>query len=682
MEGDLYTSPFNNDTQQEVYNPINDQNPVPTDPISLDIPDQELSKVIKERRETSKKFYENRYNLKARREKNEEYLFGRQIQSAEKNNELKTYESRVNDNVLWEIEASLKPLAMSHLPDMIVTPGSPDPQKIETAKQLSIAIDDQNKKIEQREVLGMGFRHLPVYFTAVVKAIWNPEIDDYQFKNVHPDYIIASHTAKTNNAQDMDFISECTPTTVQELFMRFPNKKEEIITELKTKGLCLGEKPTWKDLASEVEIWETWFTWYKKSGKDDTSLPSEAGEPAGQIIAEPGDKWEKIEGVVWQLEDIILKKIKDPNYDWQGQEKLFTYDIPGDENTKREVQPQEVLMSAMTGEMMNYVKETQYFNYFQFPKKPYYFFGYDQWGKIPYDETSRIEQNLRNQEGLDTQEKQIVDTLKARTKHIWSKDGGMTSEAVQNMDMDNPKLDALVEGDVNSVHKSINPERPDAAQFNNVDATRQRMYSLAGANAIRGDLQSDVATTNQIAREADYTRADDLVMETVNNCSEWMAQWQMQFIKLRYTEDHLRQILGAKGSMVYIKLRRDMIEDGMEVMIKSSSTDKLKAQRNSIEMAKLKLIDPISFYEDMGISDPEGRTQKLMMFTTDPMGYMVKYAMGLQNTGQMTAALNGSPEAPANQPTEQQITPQAPSVQDTSNVASEPTLGVSASPQV
>jgi len=258
----------------------------------------------------------------------------------------------------------------------------------------------------------------------------------------------------------------------------------------------------------------------------------------------------------------------------------------------------------------------------------------------------------------------------------------MDAAAVQMLDLDNPKLDALVHGNLNDVHKAIVPERPDAAQFNNVDITRQRMFSMAGANAIRGDLQSDVATSNQIAREADFTRADDLVMDTINTCSEWMAQWQMQFIKLRYTEEHLRQVLGAKGSMVYVRLRSDMIEDGMEVMIKSSSTDKLKAQRNAMEMAKLKMIDPMTFYEDMGMTDPEGRTQKMMLFTTDPMGYMVKYVMGMDNVQQMGQALNGTPPdgqmAPPPPPGGAPA-PQGPSPMDTS-ATPQPPIGVPASP--
>lgn len=682
MDDGIYQSPFNNDSQQIVFNPLTDKGPIrPSDPISLDVPDDDLVEVIKTRVEASKKFYENKYNLKERRYKNETYLFGRQIQSAEKKNELKTYEARVNDNVLYEIEASLKPLALAHLPDMIVTPGTPDdPQKEQSAKDLSIVVNDMNKSREQRNVLGLGFRHLPVYFTAIIKVRWNPELGehgDIEFLNVHPDYIVADHTAKTNRAEDMEFVNEVLPVTVQDLFMRFPDKKPDIIIQLGKMGITIGDDPTWKELASEVEIWETHFTWYRKKGTSEGTTDPMA------LLNEPGVKWERIEGIVWKLEDTLLKKMLTPNFDWEGEDQLGVPD-PNNPESMQQLQPQEILNMVLTGQPMDHIqKQTIYHNYFGNAKKPYFFFGYEQWGKIPYDETSRIEQNIRNQENLDTQVKQIVDTLKARVKHIWSKDSGLKAEDVQTLDLDNPKLDALVEGNVNEVHGQVNPERPDAAQFNNVQSTRDRMFSMAGANAIRGDLQTDVATSNQIAREADFTRADDLVEDTINAASEWMAEWRMQLMKLRYTEEHMIQVLGTEGKTSYVRLRRDDISDGMEVRIKSSSTDKLTAQKNAMQMAQLKLTDPKSFYEDMGMTDPTGRTEKLMLFTTDPAGYLVKYVLGLQDANAQAAALGAQPTPPSSmpgQPTPPPLVPQPtqPTPTDTSQIPTQP----QASPRV
>lgn len=656
MDGDFNSNPLYTDPQQQVLNTLKPTDGVVNiaDPIQLDIPDDELQKIVDKRIKDSKKFFEEKYDLSERREKNERYLFGRQLGQLEKDGKLKDYETRSNDNALYEIESSLKPLAMSKLPDTIVTPGGEDEERKESAKNLTLVIDDTNKKREQREIVGLAFKHLPVYFTAVLKARWNPEKGkggDYEFIEINPKYIVASHTATSRNPDDMDIIAQIVPQQVQEVIMKFPGKKKEFLEALKLESASAGGDPTWKELATEVKIWEVWFDWYKKK-KD----PEEVEK--NESIMEPGLQWEKVSGVLWMYEDVILDKMLDPNFDHVGEKKKFIYGVPGDESTKKEVQEQDLLMSALTGqEIPGVVEETVYHNYFERPHKPFFFFGYDQWGKVYLDETSRIEQNIRNQENLDDQNKTILDQIKTRVKHIWSKDSGLNKSDVQRLDMDNPRMDVVVDGDVSKVHKEIVPERPDAAQFNARGDTRARMLAIAGATAVTGKLQTDVATSNQIAREADFTRSDDLVEDTINPAYEWMARWQMQFIKLRYTDEHMKEILGAKGEMTYVRLRRDTISDGMEVMIKASSTDKLKAQRNAIDTAKLgpPYSNPLDFFRDMGMSDPEGRAERGLLLMADPSGsmYMTSVIMGLKDVPQMAGALNGpmgGAPAPMNQP--------------------------------
>jgi hypothetical protein len=645
------------------------------DPLSLDIPDDELVKIVDQRIEASKKFFDEKKNLTERRKKNVMMYFGRQIEDKEKREELKNYEARFLDNVLYEIEGSLKPLAMSHLPDMIVLPGSKDPQKIQSAKDLSLAINTTNKKRKQRKVVALGFKHLPVYLTACIKVRWDPslgEYGDFRFDVVHPNLLTIDHSAKTNDVEDMDFVEELLPVKVQDLFMRFPNKKEELKEALKADGVQLDGKDNWKDLATEVNISEIHFTWFKR--KDTNELLKEQVDS----IYEPGVKWEKVEGVLWKYKKVLLQKMLDPNFDYEGEELFFIQDDPNDPSTKHELTPDEMIQRMMTGDVSGVQTERVYHNYFGKPKKPYFFFGYEQWGESPMDETSRVEQNIRNQENLDEMGKRIVDKLKQRIKHIWSKESGLKAPDIQKMDMENPMLDALVEGDLSKVHKTIEPERPDASEYQSVESAKQRMYATAHASAIRGELQSDVATTNQIGREADFTTTDDLVEETVNACFEWMAEWQMHFIKLRYTEEHMMQIAGAKGANTLLRLRRDSASDGMEVTTKASTTDKLKAQKNALDMANAKLIDPLTFYEDMGMSDPEGRAEKLMLYTTDPITYITKYVMGLKDTQALTGALTGQQPIPQLGQT-QPVAPQNPTPTDTTQVPITPPVGVQAS---
>lgn len=668
------------DDQRLVHNPIVAEDGIKTqqDPIALSIPDDELIKNVTKWIKDSKKFWENKYNLQSRRKKMENALFGRQITESEKANELKKYETRYSNNATYEIEATLKPVAMSKLPDMIISPGNDTPESKESAENVSKAINDDLKKRENRRVLGMGFKHLPVYFTGIIKAVWNPELGDhgdYEFVSVHPDNVIIDMSAISNQTQDMKVIPELLTLTVQDLIMRFPEKKEALFKKLKTDGLALGEDGfTWKDLASEVKIWEVWFTWYKRQ---------DTGEEALTPDDVASSKWERIEGVLWKYGDgddgLILKKMKNPNFDYEGQVKYFTYQDPSNENSKQEVPVESMIDAAMMGaEIPNIQAEQVYFNYFKAPQKPYFFFGYDQWGKVAIDETSRIEQNLYNQNNLNSLGKQIWDTMKTRVKHIWSTDSGMKADDVQQMDLEDPKLDALVDGNINDVHKAIQPERPDQAQFQALTMAKQDMFGLAGATALTGTLQSDVATSNQIAREENFTRADDLVEDTINAASEWMSQWALQFIKLRYTEEHWRKLLGAKGQFTFLKLKRDLVEDGQEVMIKSSGTDKLKAQRNAMDAAKLgaPFVNPLDFFQDMEYSDPEGRTDRGMQFAIDPQGYYVKYGMGLKTVEEQAGALGqlsavqqaqaGAPQQGA-QPPAGGSTPQpmSPSPQDT-----------------
>ncbi len=683
-------NPLYIDPTQEVNNPLYPEEGLLSDSpvLDLSIEDEDLVKNLTTRIDRSRRWFEQHYNLTARRKKNEMYLFGRQVDQKEADGKLKDYETRSSDNALYEIEASLKPLAMSKLPDIIITAGGSDEERKKAALDLTKAIDNQNKQREQREVLGLGFKHLPVYFTAVMKAVWDPnegKNGQEKFVIINPEYIIVDHTANCRDVDKMSFIAEIVPMTVQEMIMKFPKKKQQIIAKMRESGVLLSLDGDLRDdeLASEVKIWETHFDWYKKKKKEDIGVPQEG-------FPDETPEWETVAAVMWKYEDLLLGKMLDPNFDHEGHDVMYVYDVPGDESTKHEVKPEEVFMSELMGvPMPNISVERVYNNYFFRPHKPYYFFGYDQWGKIPYDETSRIEQNIRNQENLDDQNKTILDQLKTRVKHIWSKESGLKSADIQRLDMDNPKLDVLVEGQVNNVHKEVQPERPDAAQFNALGDTRSRMYAISGSSAVRGQIQSDTATTNQIAREADFTRSDDLVEDTINAACEWMSEWRVHFIKLRYSEDHFVDIVGSQGSETSIKLRRDLVQEGMKVMVKASSTDKLKAQRNAMETAGLgaPFTNPLDFFQDMDMNDAEGRTQRGLLFSLDPQGYYVKYGMSINGGQEMAQALTQQ-DAAANaqmggrvQPEATTVPPTGPTPEDTTQVATTPPMIPQGSPR-
>lgn len=590
---------------------------IPLSPLDLDIEDQELVDNFDDNLEASRNFFTEKYDLFDRRAKNELYRFGRQVLIKEKEKLLKNYESRYMNNVLYEIEGTIKPLSMSRLPDFMVIPGNDSDEADLMAQEVSKAIDTCVKEYDNRRVLGLASQHLPVYFTAVIKARWDPEIDDYVYENIHPDLIDIDQTCTTNDADKMRWISQIVPLTVQRIILMFPKKKREFLDELKKDGLMLTDDPSWTLLATTINIREVWETQYVK--KSDTET-------------------EKVEGLFWKYKDVILDKMKNPNYDYTGEKRYFAYD--GQNKEKRGLTMDEVNSIVLTGQVPEHIEEEQvYHNYHRYPRKPFYFMGYDQWGKIAYDETSRIEQNLQNQSSLDKRGKQLEETLDHRGHNVFSKEAGLTPADIEELDMNDPDEDLVVDGDVNNTHKFIAPERPTPDEFKEMDVIKQNMYDVSHSQAVRGEVQGPVATTNQIAREANFTSADDLVEETINPAAQWMADWAMQFIKLRYTKDHFKWIMGQAGEAVYIKLNRNMIDDGMIVKIKASGTDKLRAQNNAMEMAKMQMTDPYTFFVDMGLSDPEGRTEKLILAKTDPTAYLEKIVKGLNTSEALAQAL-------------------------------------------
>jgi hypothetical protein len=207
---------------------------------------------------------------------------------------------------------------------------------------------------------------------------------------------------------------------------------------------------------------------------------------------------------------------------------------------------------------------------------------------------------------------------------------------------------------------------------------------VAHSTAVRGEVKEGPATNNQIAREGDFSAADDIVADTITSASQWISEWSMQFVKLRYTQDHFRWLMGIAGDAVYFKLNRNMIMDGMVIKVKASGTDKLRAQNNAMDMAKMEMIDIHSFYTDMGLSDPDGRTRKLLVQKANPLAYLKMVAEG-HDTAQEeaeeilatsapldpAAALNPTPSGGAGAPT----ATQNPTPTNTAAVATEPPAG-------
>ena len=594
------------------------------DPFNLDISDEQLAKIMDDRKNDWDRFLTS-HDYKERRRINKEYLFGKQLPKG-----LKKYSARYVDNLIYEAERTIKPIALSRLPDLMAKPGNESEESKKTAEIITEVINSDLRSRQNRKVLGLAFRHHPVYFIGIVKALWNPEKGDkgdYEFRTIHPENLVLDDSCTTNDPQDMEYVAEAYEISIKEAMMRFPKKADELIQEVKLKRFG-GKEGDLKEsqLASKIKIWEAWFTWYESREDPDT------GE----------QRYERLEGTAWKYGSLVLDKMKNPYWDWEGKKRLIKYDL----KVKREPTEDE-LRKMLFGEDLGFQTENEFNNYFKNPRKPYMLMTYDEWGEHPLDETSRIEQVLLMQDNVNKRGRQITEMNdRSRGKHVFSTDSGLTKTDIKEMDMADPDQDILLDGSTRDVHTYIPGQSADGALYKEQEMERQKVFSKMGTNSTtRGERESqETATGRQILREADFGRIDDLVEETINDISEQMAQWSMQFIKLFYTAEHMKRIVGRDGGVSFLKISRDSIEDGMEVVVSASGTDKLEAKKEAFERARMQLTDPLTFFIDTEASDPRGRAERLLKFILSPELYFMQEVME-QDTQQMGENLQQQPVA-------------------------------------
>lgn len=633
---------------------------IPTlSPLHVDIEDSRLLTYLTHLEKTSKAHWDKPIanggaNLTARRKQNFIYLFGRQLIGLN----LKKYESEFLDNVIYEFESILKSLAVSKMPDIVVKAGglNLDPLRKQTAELLTKLFAKEIDSNKNKEILAMMFKHMPVYLIAAKKYRWDADknnIGEYVEEVINPEHILLDHTALSSDPDEMMFIIHYVEKTAKEWAMLFPDKVEAIKNHV-AKAHPLMDSNEGEDdvlMAQKVRIAETWYDWFDKDENFDPENP----------------KFKFMSGVAFKLSDtVLLGNTKNPNWDYEGHDVTTLNGEPVDPATMEQI--------VSTGQQPQGFEIKKVFNnYFKFPRKPFIFMTFDQFLRSAIDETSRIEQAIPLQKSLDTVERQTdYSVSNHKGKHVWGGDSGMTKKDIKKTDMNNPNIDLVVKGDPNLVHKFIQPDMPPAEMFVHIRDRRDRIFAKVGAHgATRGEITTQVATTNQISREADFTKNDDLVNSTILPVSVESIKARLHMIKLRYSEEHFKQIAGIEeGKYLHLRLTNDSIDDGMEVEVTASTTDKLRAERNAQAMAQLQFIDPYYFFKDMGIPDPEGRAEALFLFNTNPNMWFEKIVKGKdinQVAQQVTQAI------PATTPIEGQVVPPQPMQPTPANTSQVPT---------
>src|SRR4030042_1364711 len=430
--------------------------------LSLDIPDIELNRVLDMKIRESEKYYDTQLNLTARRKMNNDYWQGKQIDKKM----LYDWQVPYTDNVIYRNVETIIPIAVSRVPEIYCLPGNDEPTKIQHAEDTQKVLNYKIKSRYIRDVLRTAGRNCLLDLIFIVKARWDRNAQKPVFEPVKASKVILDHTAIPGSfgmsSEAFDFIGEWLEEPLKVVIAKFPSKKEELFARVGDKGNKYG---TERQLANKIRYQEIWFTWY-----DDKGFP--------------------MEGVCWRYKDLILDRIKNPYWAWEGQEQ-----------PTGEVNP-------FTGEA---IMETRQFNHFDRPIKPYIIRNYQNIGNSgPIDPTSQVEQVISLQDVINKRGRQITELAeRANPKKVFS-NAFLTKEQASDV-TDDPGESIVGDGPVGEGFTYVPGVPPNPTLYQDLLANRLEADNILGAHSTtRGERSTDESgVARQITREGDFGRIDD-----------------------------------------------------------------------------------------------------------------------------------------------------------------------------
>ncbi|MDD5109501.1 MAG: hypothetical protein PHC29_08420 [Candidatus Omnitrophica bacterium] len=537
----------------------------PTEELRFPIKDDDLLKIVKNKIASTENYY-NQIKLTERRKENYDFYKGIHFDETQ----FEDYQVPYKDNIIWRNLETRISIASGRMPDIIVTPANKSSKARELGKEIEKALDARiNSDFTQRLIKdGLRYNHLD--FIGAIKVRWDANMGeggDFRFDLVRPKflgvdpYATISHDGFT--ADNFNYIYEYIEEPARLVLAKFPKKRRELL-----EMLNLDEDSKSLD-SSLIKYLEFWFTYYD-------------------------DKGIKKEAVASIYKNIVLDVNDNPYWDWEGIDKVS-------ENLNQ------------NGEY----DVTRYFqNYFQQPRKPYIILSHQNIGEGPIDTTTPVEQAIGLQKIINKRGRQITEISDRSVPKLVFSTQYIKQSDIELISQDPTEHIALDATRVNEAFGIIPATPPNPILYNDLVANRAEVDSMfATHGTTRGEVQSNESgISKQITREGDLTIADDIVNIVVERVVYEMSSWALQMMKLFYDKEHYVRNVGKDGEIIEVELSQDKIEDGIEVSVKSSSTEKAERKGQALEMAGMKLIDPLTLFEDLDAPNPRERTERLMTF--------------------------------------------------------------------
>lgn len=540
--------------------------------VDLTMSDEDLSKMLITSLESDRAHWNKKpWNLQETDVTNTNFLLGDQL---DEKDFLKN-ETRYKDNRIFSSVRAILSYATGQLAKPEITPSKGDEIYLKGARDIGSALyqHSADEKVEYKvraAVLNLLSRK-----RGYLKLRWDPNIGlngDIVTEICNPeDIIIDQYAGYLQNPRKIYHRIRC---TIEELMARFPDKATQIQEAFSIR------RGVYSQMSKMVTYFECWFTY------TEDNVPKE--------------------GVCWFIQEKNIILDKEPNPNW-------------------------VYFKSRKKE-----KEA---NVMSIPPKPFVAFNYINTGHSYIDETCLVEQALPLQIMLNKRLRQIGENADYVNGRWVASKKAFSQEDARNLINKGARTVAMVDkDDVSNSLINVAPNQLGAWVENTVYDSRNEIDGIMGTPSVFKGAQPDSKDTlgrDLVVKQQAGALQDDLV-RAISMSMEEYYKIKLQMMRTYYTDDYWFQCRGGDGKYEFILLNGDELDSNVKVGVQVDSTlplDKAMIRQTAMELWQAgNAIDYRTFMEDLGLPNPEIRTERYLKSHLDPINYLKSIQLSQINT--------------------------------------------------
>jgi len=470
--------------------------------------------------------------------KSEDYYLGKQTSS----DQIPRHLSNFVQNRIFESVETVLPIITSRPAEFIAR--SPDVSELGPlrARKVQLTLSDLYDELMISQKLEDASRSALNYRFGVLKVDWDQTSDNPTIKFIRPQRLRLPRYGG-RFIEELPYSIEDLDMTYQEIKDFFGEETAESISS-STKPNDESQEDYDKGLAKRVwTVHEVWTDWWR----------------------------------CWKYENRILKKEKNPYWDWNDSSK----------------------------------------NHLKRPRKPYFLIAPFSLGKSPIPETCLVEQAIPIQDALNVVARIIINHATRTGNGVWLIDSNAMTKEEADQIRNEPGL--IIHGsgvaNPNNVRRDSPPPLP-VYLFDLWNSLNRSLDNLFGVHSTtRGEREGkETARGRILLKQADLGRLDYIVRE-IDRVVQEMGNYFVQLMKMYYTDKRKIRYFGPSQDLEVFDVSSEDVEDGLEILVTSGSTlpdDETSEADQALQLWQLGAIDPISLYEKLKFKNPLEAADRLV----------------------------------------------------------------------